>query len=118
MQHSVRASDGDSEGTPVAVLEAGAAGLPVVATRHAGIMDVVVDGETGLLVDEGDVDGMARCMVQLAREPDVAARLGEKARNHIVAEFSMDDRLGRLWNVIESAISEARVSSAGGQVPL
>lgn len=52
VQHSVTPSYGDAEGTPVAILEAGAAGLPVVSTRHAGIQDVVVHQKTGLLVEE------------------------------------------------------------------
>jgi colanic acid/amylovoran biosynthesis glycosyltransferase len=79
VQHSVVAADGDSEGTPVAILEAGAAGLPVVATRHAGIPDVVVEGETGLLVDEHDVTDMARHMLRLVDEPQVAETLGRQA---------------------------------------
>ncbi|MCA9118174.1 MAG: glycosyltransferase, partial [Planctomycetaceae bacterium] len=76
VQHSVRASDGDAEGTPVSVTEAQASGLPVIATRHMGIQDVVVDGETGYLVDERDVSAMAERMVQLAREPELAAEMG------------------------------------------
>src|SRR5258707_11809281 len=46
--------------SPVGIVEAGATGLPVISTRHAGIPDVVVDGETGLLVEERDVEGMAQ----------------------------------------------------------
>src|SRR5439155_1881807 len=61
VQHSLQTSSGDSEGTPVAILEAGAAGIPVVSTRHAGIVDIVRDGETGYLVDERDIDSMAAC---------------------------------------------------------
>jgi colanic acid/amylovoran biosynthesis glycosyltransferase len=104
VQHSVRTTYGDSEGTPVTVLEAGAAGLPVVGTRHAGIQDVIIDGETGLLVDEGDVEGMARGMVQLAEDPEQAGRLGKAARNRIVAEWSIEKSIGRLWNIMERAI--------------
>ena len=52
LQHSIIADSGDSEGTPVVVLEAGAAGLPVIATRHAGIRDVVIDKVTGFLFYE------------------------------------------------------------------
>ena len=69
VQHSQVAPDGDSEGSPVAVMEAQLSGLPVVATRHAGIPEVVVDGSTGLLVDEGDVAGMAEAMLLLLRDP-------------------------------------------------
>jgi glycosyltransferase involved in cell wall biosynthesis len=104
VQHSVRTSYGDSEGTPVAVLEAGATGLPVVATRHAGIQDVVLDGVTGLLVDEGDVNGMAEYMIQLASDPALAVRLGCAARERIYTDFSMDKSIQKLWQIIEAVI--------------
>lgn len=83
VQHSVVASDGDEEGLPVAVLEAMAAGLPVVATRHAGIPEAVGDGVTGLLVDEGDWRSMATAIVELAADPGRRHRLG--AAGHAVA---------------------------------
>jgi glycosyltransferase involved in cell wall biosynthesis len=103
VQHSVVATDGDSEGTPVAVLEAGAAGVPVVATRHGGIPDAVVSGETGLLVDEGDVRAMARCMLQLAKDPQLAGRLGDAARVRICAEFSVEKAMNGLLRILEDA---------------
>lgn len=104
VQHSVVAPSGDSEGTPVAVLEAGASGLPVLATKHAGIPDVVVHGETGLLVDERDVDGMADHMVAVLRDPSLAGRLGEAGRQHVRANFSMNRSIERLWKVIEDCL--------------
>lgn len=103
VQHSVRAFSGDSEGTPVAVLEAGASGLPVVATRHAGIQDVVVHEQTGLLVDEGDVEGMAQAMLRLAMDASLAGRLGRAARVRVERYFQLDDTIARLWGVIESS---------------
>ena len=108
VQHSIRPSHGDSEGTPVAVLEAGATGIPVIATRHAGIQDVVVDGRTGLLVDERDIDGMAECMIRIAEDPTLAARLGQVARKRICAEFSMEKSIDNLWHIIEASIQENR----------
>ena len=104
VQHSIRPSNGDSEGTPVAILEAGASGLPVVATRHAGIKDVVIEGETGFLVDEGDVDGMAEYMVQLAKDPKLAVKLGRAGRKRIVANFSMEKSIENLCKIIERTI--------------
>jgi colanic acid/amylovoran biosynthesis glycosyltransferase len=101
VQHSIRTTYGDSEGTPLTVLEAGAAGLPVVATRHAGIQDVVTDGETGLLVNEGDVEGMARSMIRLAEDVELARRLGAAARKRIVAEWSIEKSTDRLWSIME-----------------
>lgn len=102
-QHSIVALNGDSEGTPVAVMEAGASGLPVVSTRHAGIGDVVVDGTTGFLVNEHDVTGMARALVRLLNDPALAGRMGCAGRAHVQAHFALDDRIAHLWQIIESA---------------
>ena len=105
VQHSVVAPSGDSEGTPVSIIEAGATGLPVVSTRHAGIPDVVIEGETGFLVDEGDVRGMAECMLRMIKEPELAGRMGAAAQKHIRINFSRERSLGQLWNIIESCIN-------------
>jgi glycosyltransferase involved in cell wall biosynthesis len=104
VQHSIVTGSGDSEGTPVAVIEASAVGLPVVATRHAGIKDVIVDGETGFLVAERDIMGMAESMKMLAKDPKLAAKLGKEGRERVKNDFSMDDSIGRLWNVIQREI--------------
>lgn len=104
VQHSLTTSDGNSEGTPVAILEAGAAGLPVVATAHGGIVDCVRDGETGFLVPSGDVEAMAQRMIELAQEPKRAAEMGRRARAHIAASFSQARSIERLWTIIEAAI--------------
>jgi glycosyltransferase involved in cell wall biosynthesis len=102
-QHSVRAASGDSEGMPVSIQEASAAGLPVVSTRHAGIPEVVVEGETGLLVDEGDVEGMSREMLRLLRDPAYAAALGEAGRRRVREHFSSAQSIRRQWEIIERA---------------
>lgn len=104
VQHSIAAASGDAEGTPVAVLEAQASGLPVVSTRHAGIPDVVVDRETGFLVDEEDVVSMADAMVRLAQDPKLAASMGRAGRQRIAAEFSMDKSINGLWDLLQSAM--------------
>jgi glycosyltransferase involved in cell wall biosynthesis len=104
VQHSVRASNGDCEGTPVAVLEAGASGLPVVATHHGGIPDVIVEGKTGFLVAERDIEEMARAMLRLAADPLLAANMGLWARSHIETNFSQARSLDRLWKIIEGCI--------------
>ncbi|MBN2579620.1 MAG: glycosyltransferase [Pirellulales bacterium] len=100
VQHSLRAADGDSEGTPVAVMEAQASGLPVVATRHAGIKDVVQDGGSGLLVAEKDQDALAEAMITLALDADLAARLGRVGRQRVAAEFNLPLSIERLTSVI------------------
>ena len=103
VQHSIRPSSGDSEGTPVGVVEAGASGLPVVATRHGGIKDVVVEEETRLLVDEGDVDAMALHMTRLAADPSLAGHLGAAGRDRIAARYGMDARIELLWGILQDA---------------
>ena len=108
VQHSVEAPNGDCEGTPLGILEAGASGLPVVSTRHAGIPDVVVEEETGLLVDERDARGMAAHMLRVARDPTLAGRLGQSARQRIASEFSQEKSDRNLWALIEAGIKARR----------
>lgn len=102
VQHSVRAKSGDSEGTPVAVLEASASTLPVIATRHAGIKDVVMDNETGLLCEEGEVEVMARNMLQVIQSPQLAQQLGKAGRERIQKYFSLETSLKNLWEILTS----------------
>jgi colanic acid/amylovoran biosynthesis glycosyltransferase len=104
VQHSVTAPSGDSEGNPVAVIEAGASALPVVGTKHAGIPDTVADGETGLLSEEADIDSMAKHLVLLARDPNLASQLGKKARERIQNLFSMERSIQGLYQVLETAV--------------
>ena len=93
VQHSVVAPDGDSEGNPVAVMEAQLSGLPVVATRHAGIPEVVRHGESGWLVAEGDVAGMAAGLQRLVEDPVLAQRWGQAGRRCIQERFTIDHHL-------------------------
>ena len=108
VQHSVVSTTGDSEGTPVAILEAGGSGLPAVSTYHAGIPDVVLNQQTGFLVAERDVDGMADHMLRLAEDPALAARIGTAARERIAASFSQDQQIKRLTGILQATIDSAR----------
>jgi len=76
--------EGDREGIPVALMEAMAHGLPVVATRHAGIPELVEE----ILVDQGDTDKLAGALLQLGRDPGLRARLGRRNREIVAARFS------------------------------
>jgi glycosyltransferase involved in cell wall biosynthesis len=113
VQHSVVAADGDCEGTPVAIIEAGASGLPVVATRHAGIPDVVIENETGFLVNERNVNEMARQMMCLAADPGLAGRMGRAARERIQNHFSTEISTARLWNILSSCMKSQPISLSG-----
>jgi len=85
------------------VIEATAAGRPVIATRHGGNPDVDVDNETGLLVEEGDVAGMAERMLDLAGDPARAAGLGAAGRARALREFSMERSIAGLWEILSRA---------------
>ena len=102
IQHSLVSASGDSEGTPVAILEACASGLPVVSTRHAGITDVVIEGSSGFLVDEGDIDSMAEYVYQLLSHPALADEMGTKARKHIMENYDMESSIRNLRSIVEN----------------
>ena len=100
LQHSIVASNGDSEGTPVGIIEAMAAGLPVVSTRHAGIPDVVIENKAGLLVDENNIEEMATYMLKLVENRDLAEIMGQKGKIRIKNYFSLDKHLETINNLI------------------
>ena len=86
VQHSMTdPATGDEEGLPAAIQEAMAAGLAVVSTRHAGIPEAVIEGETGLLVDEGDVDAMADAFLRVGA---TAAQMGRAGHAEALAKHA------------------------------
>lgn len=104
VQHSVVADNGDSEGTPLAVLEAMASGVPVVATSHAGIADVVTHGEQGLLCAEHDVEAMAAHLLTLVDDPELAGRMGGAGRARVEAQHRVERSIDALYAVLVRAM--------------
>lgn len=82
------------EGFGLVLLEAMAAGRPIVASRVATIPEVVVDGQTGLLVPAGDPLALAEALAQLADQPGLAARMGEAGRERVRHQFSLEKMVG------------------------
>ena len=78
-----------AEGVPVVLMEAMAAQLPVVATRVAGVPELVNDGESGLLVAAGDVTGLARAILQMLADPARMARMGAAGRSKVSNDFNV-----------------------------
>jgi len=92
VQPSLTASDGDSEGgAPTTLLEAQASGLPILTTRHADIPEIVTEGGSALLSDEGDAGGLAENMAHLASDPSAWPAMGRAGRAHV--QFRHDARL-------------------------
>lgn len=108
VQHSVVAADNDHEGTPLAVLEAMSCALPVIATRHAGIPDVVEHGVQGLLCAEHDVDAMAGHMLRMLRDPASAAAMGRRGRADVEQEHTLGRKLAVLQEVLRRAAATRR----------
>ncbi len=87
MQPSIRASNGDEEGTPVVLYEAMATGLPIVSTLHSGIPEAVLNGENGYLAPERDADTLAANILRLLEQPDDWEDMGRRGRELVVERF-------------------------------
>ena len=108
VQHSRTAEDGDEEGCPVSVMEAQLCGLPVVATRHGGIPDVVVDQQTGRLVEEGDRMAMAEAMALLADRPDLAGAWGAAGQRRAQARFTVGHHVEQITTLLNALVEHNR----------
>jgi colanic acid/amylovoran/stewartan biosynthesis glycosyltransferase WcaL/AmsK/CpsK len=84
---SMTASDGDTEGTPMALVELAATGVIVVTTRHADIPEIVADETTGFLADPGDRASLVAAIERALAGVDRWASIGTSARAHVTEEF-------------------------------
>jgi glycosyltransferase involved in cell wall biosynthesis len=92
-----------TEGTPVSLLEAMAAGVPIVATRVGGVPDVV-DAACALLVASEDVEGMTSALALVLDEPQLAWKRAERARARLTAEASTDSWLSRYESIYRQVL--------------
>lgn len=95
------------------ILEAFAAGIPVIGARSGGIPELVKDDHTGLLVDQGDVDGLCHAMRRLLLDPELRKRLGAAARQTAVS-MPWEDTVDRLERIYEGAAQASDRSAVGG----
>lgn len=94
-----------TEGMPLTVLEALAAGRPVVATRVGGIPEAVSDGVNGLLVSPGDAQGMAAAILRLLEDPGASRKMGEEGRKRVAGDFTVDKMVGATEQVYMDLVS-------------
>ena len=98
-----------AEGQPLAILEAMAAGLPVVATSRGGIPDLVREGETGLLVPAGDPGALGAALARLLTDPAGARRMGEAGRRRWEERYTVERCMERVAGLFEEALDDAGV---------
>ena len=101
---SITARDGDQEGIPVVLMEAMASGLPVIGTFHSGIPELIIDGKTGVLVEERDGEGLAKKIKYLIENPTVAQEISANARKHVEKYYDIHKLNERLFDTYRSII--------------
>jgi colanic acid/amylovoran biosynthesis glycosyltransferase len=105
---SVRTADGRVEGLGMVLLEAAATGVPVVGSRLGGIPEGVVDGRTGFLVPERDVDALAGRMDDLLADPAMRLRMGVQARAHVEGRFDIRRQTETLEQYYDAVLSNGK----------
>lgn len=93
------------EGFPITILEAMAAGKPVVATNVGGCAEAVVNGETGIVVSPEDPEALAEALEHMLTHPDEARRMGEAGRRRVEEHFSIESMVTKHIAVYESLVA-------------
>lgn len=86
----ILAHPADMEGLGVSLLQASAAGLPIVTSRAGGLPEAVADGKTGILTAPGDIPALTAALERLLSDPALRKQMGDAGRSRILAEFSVD----------------------------
>ena len=102
----------DQEGMPNVLMEAGAAGLPVVATAVGGALELVEGGVNGFLVPPDNIDSMVQKLEKLLRDPDARRRMGQAGREKMRREFSVTGMVARMTRVYEELLWGRRLGPA------
>ena len=102
---SVTAKNGDSEGLGMVLLEAQGMGVPVVATRHAGTAEGLIDGQAGLLSDERDVAGLARNIARLLQDDSLHADLSCRGAEMIQRGFDLQHQTAHLESIYDAVLA-------------
>lgn len=103
LQHSLTHDSGWCEGFGVSIAEAAAMAMPLVVTRSGGIPDQVLDGQTGYLIPERDLDEMVQKMIELVDSPSLRQRMGDAGRQRMLDHFDSVGQIAKLEAVLRKA---------------
>ena len=95
--------NGDRDGIPNVLVEAMRLGLPVVSTRVSGIPELIIDGDTGLLVPPRDTRALTDALARLLDDPHLRGRLAAGAARHVLHEFDLVGNAARLRELLDGA---------------
>ncbi|MFW9904546.1 MAG: glycosyltransferase family 4 protein [Candidatus Thorarchaeota archaeon] len=104
MLPSITGSTGDSEGTPVVLMEASACAKPCITTFHSGNPEVVLNNKTGIVVPEGNVEELEKALRKLITDDDLRNNLGLNGRKHIMNEFNSLIQSKKLIKIFEKVL--------------
>ncbi len=102
---SIHAKDGDTEGgCPVTIIDMSASGMPVLSTWHCDIPEVIIDGKSGLLVEEKNEDELLEKLEFLIKNPDMWIKMGEFGRKHIEKKYNIAIQIERLESIYDELL--------------
>lgn len=101
---SITANNGDQEGIPVVLMEAQAAGLPIISTFHTGIPEAVFDGKSGFLVPEKDVDALTEKLEYLIEHPEIWPDMGRYGRKYVEGKYDIRKLNQKLVEIYQNLI--------------
>lgn len=104
VQHSVIDEDGGAEGAPNSIIESSGSGVPVVSTRHEGIPDIVLDGVTGILVEEFDIEKMSIAIDEILSNGELHEKMSSAGVLRIKSDFNLDVQIKKLAALVEDII--------------
>lgn len=103
VQFSATTPNNDTEGTPLTVLEAGLSGLPVIVSRSGGLPEIILDNETGYLVDELDVEALAQKMKDALLNREKSLQMAARLREYLLMNYTLKKYTERLSGLLIKA---------------
>lgn len=108
VQFSATTPNNDTEGTPLAVLEAGLSGLPVIASRSGGLPEIIIDNETGYLVNELDLSALVSKMYEALTNHEKSFQIAARLRENVLAKYTLEKYTNQLAALLK-AVANSKV---------